>query len=156
MNAPHRYSGNVTRTPHCVTRNSSSRVNHCSVIQVSSLLMTQAWHLTWNKVFHPDLLSGAICRWNEPQTFQFRNTATAVCIPASSSSSRLFTPPSPSSASQPVCSLISPCPERIDEALVSSGMFIGERSPWEEIGLEQREECVEVHRALTNTYSSPA
>lgn len=36
-------------------------------------------------------------------------------------------PPSPSSASQLVCSLICSCPEPIDEALVSSGMFIGEK-----------------------------
>lgn len=57
--APHRYSGNVTRTAHfAVARNSSSWVNHCSVIQVSSLLTIQAWHLTHNKVFHPISFAG--------------------------------------------------------------------------------------------------
>lgn len=74
--APHRYSGNVTWTPHFgVSRNSSSQVNNCSVIQVSSLLMMQPWHLTYNKMFDP---LEAICRWNEPKTFWRLNSCFSL------------------------------------------------------------------------------
>lgn len=145
MNAPHRYSGNVTPTPPWgVSRNSSSRLNHCSVIQVSSLLATQAWHLTYNKVFQ---------RWNRPKTWLCEFLLLFFCV---------FTPPSPSSSSssQPVCSLISACPEQIDEALVSPGMFIGERSLREEIGLELKKRnvwrrTVHLNKHL-NVFSGPA
>lgn len=138
MNAAHRYSCNVTWTPHFgVTRNRSSRVNHCSVKQVSSLLMTLPWHLTHNKVFHPDLLRKWFAGGTNLKTFYSYNmmkakTVWISCSCCSFSSSLIFSvalphhPPAASLSSQPVCSLISPCPERIDEALVSPRMFIGE------------------------------
>lgn len=133
MNAAHRYSGNVTWTPHFgVTRNRSSRVNHCSVKQVSSLLMTLPWHLTHNKVFHPDLLRKWFAGGTNLKTFYSYNMMKAKTVWISCSccsfSSLIFSvalPHHPPAALNLVVLLSLHIPNE-SKALVSPRMFIGE------------------------------
>lgn len=142
MKAPHRYSSNV----------SADSLVSPETVPVWCILFShtseQPWHLTHNKVFHLDLLrrwpaGGINQRPYSSPTWRRRRLSEFLVLAAVllASFSLLHHPQPPPThlplASQPVCSLISPCRERIDEALVSPGMFIGECLLGEEIGLEQ-------------------